>query len=131
MMEFNKPKGIYQQIADRITGRIASGEWKTEERIPSVRDMAVSLGVNPNTVVRSYQHLLDEGLIENRRGIGYFVSSQAPEVIEETVRRQFIEEELPRVFGRMKRLGVNMTKLQELYATYERSCETCGKEIKK
>lgn len=117
-MEFNRPRGIYQQIADRITGRIASGEWNAGERIPSVRDMAVSLGVNPNTVVRSYQSLLDEGLIENRRGIGYFVASGALEVIEETVRRQFVEEELPRMFGKMKRLGVDMACVQERYAAY-------------
>ncbi len=126
-MEFKRPKSIYQQIADSVTGRIASGEWSAGERIPSVRDMAVSLGVNPNTVVRSYQHLLDEGLIENRRGLGYFVASNALAVIEETVRRQFIEKELPQVFGKMKRLGVDMVSFQKLYMAYE---ENLNREIK-
>ena len=70
MMEFNQPKGIYQQIADQVRDRIAGGEWPAGDRIPSVREMAVNLGVNPNTVTRSYQTLQDKGIIENRRGIG-------------------------------------------------------------
>ena len=76
-MEFSQPKGIYQQIADQIRDRILAGEWRGGERIPSVRELATSIGVNPNTVNKSYQALLDRGIIENQRGIGYFVAFDA------------------------------------------------------
>ena len=83
MMEFNQPKGIYQQIAEQVRERIAGGEWAGGDRIPSVREMAVTLGVNPNTVTRSYQSLLENAIIENRRGIGYFVAEEARDKIME------------------------------------------------
>ena len=81
-MGFNEPNGIYLQIADQIRERILRGEWKTGERIPSIRELAVELGVNPNTVTRSYQRLLERELISNRRGRGYFVSENAAERAE-------------------------------------------------
>ena len=68
-MEFNQPKGIYLQIAEQVCDRILQGEWNDGDRIPSIRELAVNLGVNPNTVTRSYQSLLDRQIIENRRGI--------------------------------------------------------------
>lgn len=116
-MEFNQPKGIYQQIADQVSDRIATGEWGSGEKIPSVREMAVNLGVNPNTVARSYQSLLDDKIIENRRGIGYFVGEDAQERIMNDMKKAFIEEDLPKLFEMMERLGMD---IQELVALYER-----------
>ena len=80
-MEFSQPKGIYQQIADQMRDRILAGEWHEGERIPSVRELAVGVGVNPNTVTKSYQALLDREIIENQRGLGYFVAADAKQRI--------------------------------------------------
>src|SRR5262245_33927145 len=97
-MEFNQPKGIYQQIADQIRDRILEGEWRNGDRIPSIRELAVSVGVNPNTVTKTYQALTDRRIIENQRGIGYFVAADAKEKILEELRSEFIRDELPRLF---------------------------------
>ncbi|HAF86725.1 MAG TPA: GntR family transcriptional regulator, partial [Sphaerochaeta sp.] len=73
-MQFNNRSPIYLQIAQYIHGLITNSTWVEEERIPSVRDMAMQLEVNPNTVIRAYSMLQDEGILENQRGIGYFVA---------------------------------------------------------
>jgi GntR family transcriptional regulator len=118
VMEFNQPKGIYQQIAEQVRDRIAGGEWPAGDRIPSVREMAVNLGVNPNTVTRSYQTLLDNGIIDNRRGIGYFVADTAREKIMDEMKNEFIGDELPRLFRLMKKLGIDVKELVTLYEGY-------------
>ena len=115
-MEFDQPKGIYQQIADQIRERILDGEWSSGERIPSIRDFAVSVGVNPNTVTKSYQSLLDRQIIENQRGLGYFVAADAKQKILDEIRAAFIEEELPRVFRTMRMLGMRIEDLTEHYS---------------
>lgn len=121
-MEFNQPKGIYQQIADQIKNRIVADEWAAEERIPSIREMAVTLGVNPNTVTRSYQKLLEDGVIENHRGVGYFVAKDAKEEILQREKRQFMSEELPKLCNMLQRLGISLEEVQ-------RCCEKVhGKE---
>ena len=66
-MDFKKQKPIYQQIADTLCERIVGGQWKGDDRIPSVRDVAIQLGVNPNTVMRSFDHLQQAEIIYNRR----------------------------------------------------------------
>jgi GntR family transcriptional regulator len=119
VMEFNQPKGIYQQIAEQVRDRIAGGEWPAGDRIPSVREMAVSLGVNPNTVTRSYQTLLDNGIIDNRRGIGYFVAVTAREKIMDEMKNEFIGDELPRLFRLMKKLGIDVNELVTLYERFD------------
>ena len=83
-MEFDQHKPIYLQIADAICERILTGQWPEGDRIPSVRECGVSLEVNPNTVARSYDELSTEGIIHNKRGIGYFVSPGAKSVIRES-----------------------------------------------
>ena len=115
-MEFNQPKGIYQQIADQIRERILDGEWSSGERIPSIRDFAVSVGVNPNTVTKSYQALLDREIIENQRGLGYFVAADAKQKILDEIRTAFVEEELPRIFRTMRMLDMRLEDLAEQYA---------------
>ena len=105
-MEFKDPKGIYLQIADRIRERILQGEWNANERIASVREMAVNLGVNPNTVARSYQTLVDRSILVNQRGRGYFISEHAVTRIKEDMKKEFLLEELPRIIRTMKLLEI-------------------------
>ena len=115
-MEFDQPKGIYQQIADQMRDRILAGEWQDGERIPSVRELAVGLGVNPNTVTKSYQALLDRELIENQRGLGYFVAADAKLRVLAEIREQFEREELPRLFRTMRLLGMRLADLEPYFA---------------
>lgn len=117
-MEFNQPKGIYQQIADQVCDRILQGEWNGGERIPSIRELAVNLGVNPNTVTRSYQTLLDGQIIENRRGIGYFVTEEAKKNIMRERKSEFIVEELPNLFRTMRLLDIGIEEIQDYYAKF-------------
>jgi len=110
-MEFNQPKGIYQQIADQIRDRILAGEWQSGERIPSIRELATGIGVNPNTVTKSYQALLDREIIENQRGIGYFVALDAKRKILDEMKVEFVRDELPRMFRTMGVLGMTLGDL--------------------
>ena len=110
-MEFSEPKGIYLQIADQIRERILRGEWKSGERIPSIRELAVELGVNPNTVTRSYQKLLERELISNQRGRGYFVSGNAVERALGEMRKEFMRDELPRIIEAMRLLGIGVEEI--------------------
>ena len=104
-MEFRKQKPIYLQIADRLMEQILSGEYAAEDRVPSVRDVAEAMGVNPNTVMRTFEFLQGEEIIYNRRGVGYFVSPDAKQKILAEQRREFLEEELPLIKQKMKVLG--------------------------
>ncbi len=106
-MEFNSNKSIYLQICDAICEQVLSGALRPDERIPSVREYGADIGVNPNTVMRSYEKLTNEGIIYNRRGIGYFICPDAREIILEVQRKDFLENELPLILKRMKLLGIN------------------------
>lgn len=110
-MEFNPNKAIYLQIRDTICERILSGELKPEDRIPSVREYGASIGVNPNTVMRTYEKLTMEGVIYNKRGIGYFISGDARDIVLESSRKEFIEEELPVMVRKMELLGLDPKEL--------------------
>ena len=105
-MDFNSNKSIYLQICDSICERIISGELAPDSRIPSVRDYGADIGVNPNTVMRSYENLTNDGIIYNKRGIGYFISPGAKDVVLERSRKEFLEEEVPQIIRRMKLLGL-------------------------
>ena len=110
-MEFSEPRSIYLQIADQVRGRVLQGEWEDGERIPSIREMAVELGVNPNTVTRSYQALLDWGVVVNRRGRGYFVGECAAERALKTMREEFLRHELPRIARALQMLDIGIDEL--------------------
>ncbi len=112
-MDFKKQKPIYQQIADTLCERIVGDEWKAEERIPSVRDIAVQLGVNPNTVMRSFDFLQQAEIIYNKRGVGYFVATDAKERIMALQRKEFMEEELPAFKQRLNVLGLTFDDLKQ------------------
>lgn len=110
-MEFDVNRPIYLQIADNICERILSGEFKSASRIPSVREWGMQIGVNPNTVARSYEQLSSRGVIYNQRGIGFFVANDAIDVIKDSERRKFIEEELPAFRNRAELLGIDVGTL--------------------
>ncbi|MBQ6185415.1 MAG: GntR family transcriptional regulator [Bacteroidales bacterium] len=110
-MEFNPNKAIYLQIRDSICERILSGELKPEDRIPSVREYGASIGVNPNTVMRTYEKLTQEGVIYNKRGIGFFISQEARDLVLESSRKEFIENELPVMIRKMELLGLDPKEL--------------------
>ena len=84
-MEFNSNKAIYLQISDMICDQILSGALAADDRIPSVREYGASVGVNPNTVMRTYEKLTNEGIIYNKRGIGYFISAEAKDIVPQRV----------------------------------------------
>lgn len=110
-MEFSQPRGIYQQIADQMQDRILQREWLEGERIPSIRELAVEIGVNPNTVTKTYQALTDLGVIETQRGRGYFVADGARRKILDALRAQFVREDLPEIFRRMQLLDFSIDEL--------------------
>lgn len=114
-MNFKETKSIYLQIADRIADEILQGKYGEGERIPSVREYAAEVEVNVNTMVRSYERLQQEGIIFNRRGLGYFVADGAKDTIRKRQRNEFVEETLPELFATMDRLGISIDQITEIY----------------
>lgn len=110
-MEFSENKPIYLQIADDICEQILSGKLEPGARIPSVREWGATIGVNPNTVARSYDELTDRGVIFQKRGIGFFVSENSREAILRAEKQKFITEELPELIKRANLLGINLKEL--------------------
>ncbi|MBN2859641.1 MAG: GntR family transcriptional regulator [Sphaerochaetaceae bacterium] len=110
-MLFNNHTPIYLQIAELLYQKILSGEYRNASRIPSVRDMAVALEVNPNTVTRSYMILQEEGVIENRRGIGYYTNEDAALIVEKKKQKEFLDSEVPSFFARMDQLGLTLNEV--------------------
>ena len=112
-MDFHSDKPIYLQIADTLCESILCGTLKAEDRIPSVREYGAQIGVNPNTVMRTYEKLTDDGIIYNKRGIGYFVSDDARDTVLATQRKDFIEKEVPAIKQRMTLLGLDSSIFNE------------------
>lgn len=110
-MVFDNNKPIYLQISSSICDKILSGELKSEDRIQSVRDLGAEIGVNPNTVARSYEKLTDAGIIYNKRGIGYFISERAKEIVLNNERTYFLEKDLPEFIKKAELLGINIKEL--------------------
>ena len=111
-MDFHGEKPIYLQIADVFCESILSGTLKADERIPSVREYGAEIGVNPNTVMRVYEKLTAEGIIYNKRGIGYFISPEAKDIVLKQMREEFLEKELPEVVKKMKLLGIGIEEIK-------------------
>ncbi|MBO8484639.1 MAG: GntR family transcriptional regulator [Bacteroidetes bacterium] len=106
-MEFDSNKPIFLQIYDSICERILSGESPEGSRILSVRDLGAEIGVNPNTVMRSYERLTNDGIIFNKRGIGYFICEGAREKVLEKMREDFMQNELPGILKKIRLLGLS------------------------
>lgn len=117
-MEFDANIPIYRQIGDFVCDSIIQGTLSEGEKIPSVREMAMRAEVNPNTVMRTYADLQDQGIIFNKRGIGYFVAEDAPRVTRRLKREEFIETELPALFRKMDILEMTPADLQPHYEHY-------------
>ena len=111
-MEFNGNKSIYIQICAEICERILPGELEPDMRIPSVREYGADIGVNPNTVMRSYEKLTSDNIIYNRRGIGYFISQDAKQIVLQTMKKDFLENEMPQIIKKMHLLGISIEELQ-------------------
>lgn len=114
-MEFKEKQAIYLQIADFICEEILLQKWPPGDRIPSVRDLASSLEVNPNTVMRTYEFLQSKNIIFNKRGIGYFASDTADQLILSYRKERFLENELPEVFKTLFLLNIDMDEIKTRY----------------
>jgi len=109
--EWNDSQPIYRQLQDRVVEMILDGVLKEGDSLPSVRHVAAEYRVNPLTVLKAYQQLVDEGLVETRRGLGMFVSAGAPKLLLQGERRKFLGEEWPRICATIQRLGLNAEDL--------------------
>ncbi len=117
-MKFTNDKAIFLQIADHFFDSILAGKWPEGERIPSVREMALAMEVNPNTIMRTYAYLQESDVVFNRRGLGYYVSPSAKERIKGIKRNILINNELPRLFEAMKLLDMDFEELKSLFDAY-------------
>ncbi len=113
-MEFKSNKGIFLQIAENICNQILEGKLPPEKRIASVRDLATELEVNRNTVMRTYSYLQDEKILENKRGVGFFVAKDALTFIKTKEKRTFFENELPYLIKKIALLKLDSKDLNEL-----------------
>ncbi|HTP39618.1 MAG TPA: GntR family transcriptional regulator [Steroidobacteraceae bacterium] len=102
---------IYRQLRDRVVAMILEGTLKEGDPLPSVRNVAADFRINPLTVLKGYQQLVDERLVEKRRGLGMFVSQGAGSALLEEERRRFLEVEWPRVRATIQRLGLDAREL--------------------
>ena len=107
-MTFNNDKAIYIQMADRLCDDILAGTYSDDDRVPSVREYAVSLEVNTNTAVKAYDQLARDGIIYNCRGLGYFVTPGARDSIMQARRKAFLDTTLPSLFRDMRLLGIGI-----------------------
>lgn len=119
----------FLQIAEKIKDSILIGEYQEDERIPSVREMAEMVEVNPNTVSRAYERLQFSDVIYTMRGLGYFVSPGAKEQVAKEREDEFYEELLPYVFKQMIMLDLPMTEVEKLYEIYAKEATKSLKNI--
>lgn len=114
-MTFTNDKAIYIQMADRLCDEILAGTYKDDDRIPSVREYAVMLEVNANTVVKAYDELSRANIIYNKRGLGYFVTPGAKKQILKERKREFMKQRLPELFRQMQLLGITLEDVKDAY----------------
>ena len=120
-MEFYDKKPIYMQIADYFCENILLKKWKENEKIPSVREIAVAMEVNPNTAMRAFVELQDLGIIYNKRGIGYFVAEDGGSKALAFKKDEFIKKDLPLVFKTLDMLNLSFSELEIIYNEYKKS----------
>jgi len=109
--EWNDNQPIYRQLRDRVVAMILDGVLKEGDPLPSVRTLAAEYRVNPLTVLKGYQQLVDEGLVESRRGLGMFINAGARSLLLQGERQKFLDEEWPRIHASIQRLGLTADEL--------------------
>lgn len=117
-MEFQQQQAIYLQIADHICENILRKIWQANDKIPSIREMAVTTEVNPNTIARTYTYLEEKKIITKQRGIGYFVAEDGYQKVLDLKKQLFFQHEAPRIFKTfetMKLLNISLDDLQKLF----------------
>ncbi|OOQ58099.1 GntR family transcriptional regulator [Mucilaginibacter pedocola] len=117
-MEFREKQAIYLQIAEYVCEQILLKQWPLEAKILSIRDLAVTMQVNPNTVQRSYDFLQQREIISNKRGVGYFVEAEAMARVMAFRKEQFLENELPVFLRSMYLLDIPMEEIEIRYEKY-------------
>lgn len=110
--EWNDTQPIYRQLRDLVVAMILDGTLKEGDALPSVRQVAAEYRVNPLTVLKSYQGLADEGLVEKRRGLGMFINAGARELLLAGERQRFLKDQWPAILMTIRRLGLNLDELQ-------------------
>ena len=118
--KWNEDQPIYRQLRDRVVAMILEGVLEDGDALPSVRNVAAEYRLNPLTVLKGYQELVDEGLVEKKRGRGMFVTDGARTQLLKDERRRFIEKEWPVISATIERLGLDAGELLEA-ATAEQS----------
>ncbi|NQT61258.1 MAG: GntR family transcriptional regulator [Bacteroidetes bacterium] len=119
-MQFKEQKSIYLQIAGHMEDNILMEVWKNGERIPSIRETAIQMEVNPNTVMRTYNFLQEKEVIFNKRGIGYFTAPDALERVLAEKKESFIQQQLPELFKAMRSLQITPEEILSLYEKSEK-----------
>jgi GntR family transcriptional regulator len=109
--EWNDSQPIYRQLRDRVVAMILDGVLNEGDPLPSVRNVAAEYRVNPITVLKGYQELVEEGLVETKRGLGMFIKPGARDLLLQAERRKFLEEEWPRISATIQRLGLTPDEL--------------------
>ena len=120
-MDFQSTKGIFLQIAENLCHQILAGALKAGDRVPSVRDLAAEFEVNRNTVLRTYALLDDAGVFDNKRGVGFFVSENAIELILATEKAEFFNRDLPAFIEKVKMLQLTENDLSELLTVIKKN----------
>ena len=110
-LDWNDTQPIYRQLRDRVVAQILEGALNEGDPLPSVRTVAAELRVNPITVLKGYQELVDEQLVEMRRGRGMFIKTGARVLLLKGERERFLNEEWPRVYATIERLGLSAEEL--------------------
>jgi GntR family transcriptional regulator len=118
--EWNDNEPIYRQIRDRVVAMILDGVLKEGDPLPSVRNVAAEYRVNPLTVLKGYQQLVDEGLVETKRGRGMFINAGVRDLLLQGERRKFVAEQWPRIYETIQRLGLTLEELLEAAAAAKR-----------
>ena len=118
-MDFNDTKNIFLQIRDWVADQILQDKMRSGDKIPSVRELAVDMEVNRNTVMRSYSLMEEQGIIENKRGIGFFVGADAKRNLLKMQKQIFIENELPAILHQIEVLKLNSSDLHTLIQTIQ------------
>jgi GntR family transcriptional regulator len=123
-LEWNDSQPIYRQLRDRVVAMILDGVLKEGDSLPSVRTVAAEYRVNPLTVLKGYQQLVDEGLVETRRGRGMFINEGARRLLLKGERQKFLGEEWPRIRATIQRLGLTAEELLNGNRTRPASSDT-------